>query len=200
MKKQAELIKSLTDRQLILNLYVTQGIILLLAIILSYIFLDGLKSLLDLIQWNDLGAYLVGISAGILIVMIDLVLYKVLPERFYDDGGINERIFLNRPPLQIFMLATVIGISEELLFRGVLQNTIGWIWTSLLFALIHFRYLSHWFLTVNITLLSFFIGYIYVITNNLIAPIVLHITVDFLLGLFLKIQKRGKEGVSDVSE
>ncbi|HWO75833.1 MAG TPA: CPBP family intramembrane glutamic endopeptidase [Bacillus sp. (in: firmicutes)] len=199
MKKQSEIIKSLTDRQLLLNLYVTQIILLIITMILSFIFYGNLSTPFSFIQWNDGYAYVIGFTAGVLVVGIDVLLTKLLPPEFYDDGGINERIFLKRHPLHILFLAIIIGISEELLFRGILQNTVGWFWASVIFALIHFRYLSHWYLSLNITVLSFFIGYVYILSENLIAPIILHITVDFLLGLFLKIQKkREKEGVMNI--
>lgn len=201
MKKQSEIIKSLTDRQLLFHLYLTQVIILFITVILSFFLYDSIFAVLNFIEWDDGYAYLLGVGAGLLIVGFDILMYRLLPAHYFDDGGINERIFLNRHPFHILFLAIIVGVSEELLFRGVLQNFIGWIGASLLFAIIHFRYLSHWFLSLNIVLLSFFIGYFYLITDNLLAPIVLHITVDFLLGLLLKIQKkRGKEGVTNIAK
>ncbi|MET3696149.1 membrane protease YdiL (CAAX protease family) [Bacillus oleivorans] len=200
MKKQSEIIKSLTDRQLLINLYATQLIILVITIILSFVFFGDLSTLFLLIKWNDGAAYLIGFIAGLLVVGLDVLMARLLPPQFFDDGGINERIFLKRHPLHILFLAVIIGVSEELLFRGILQNTLGWFWASLIFALIHFRYLSHWYLSLNITLLSLFIGYVYILSENLIAPIILHITVDFLLGLFLKIQKKVKKKVSRTLE
>ena len=170
-----------------------------LPIFLSFVFYGNLSTLFSFIQWRDGNAYVIGFTAGLLVVGFDLLMTKLLPSHFYDDGGINERIFLKRHPFHILFLAVLIGVSEELLFRGILQNSWGWFWASLIFALIHLRYLSHWYLILNITVLSFFIGYVYILSDNLMAPIVLHITVDFLLGLFLKVQKkREKEGVTNI--
>lgn len=38
---------------------------------------------------------------------------------------------------QVFVLALISGFSEELFFRGAMQSSLGWIWATLLFALLH---------------------------------------------------------------
>ena len=74
-------------------------------------------------NWKDMILY--GGGTACLIVLIDLLLMKMLPENQLDDGGINERIFANLSLLHIVILSLVIAISEELLFRGVIQTNFG---------------------------------------------------------------------------
>ncbi|MEH7255142.1 CPBP family intramembrane glutamic endopeptidase, partial [Neobacillus niacini] len=71
-------------------------------------------------------------------------------------------------------------------FRGVIQTKVGLILASLIFAIIHYRYLFNWFLFSNIVILSFLIGFIYDWTNNLAVTMIMHFTIDFLLGLYIK--------------
>nr|WP_042346322.1 CPBP family intramembrane glutamic endopeptidase [Bacillus massiliigorillae] len=185
--KQAELIKYISDEVLVLNVWVTQGIVLAVSTILAFFLFDSLSEFLSLFRFID-GKLVWGIIAGLLVVMIDVILMKILPTSFYDDGGINERIFRNLPYLHIFFLTLVIAICEELLFRGVIQyNTNLWV-ASAIFALVHYRYLFKPFLLLNITLLSLFIGLLFELTNNLMVTIIAHFIIDFLLGIIIKIK------------
>ncbi|WP_343070783.1 CPBP family intramembrane glutamic endopeptidase [Bacillus sp. REN10] len=125
-----------------------------------------------------------------MVVIFDLSLMKWLPDRYYDDGGINERLFAQRSIWDIFWIAAVVAVSEEVFFRGMLQTSVGLVVTSLIFALIHIRYLSQWYLTLNVVLLSFAIGWLFEWTNNLAATIMMHFVIDFFLGLAIRRQAR----------
>lgn len=85
----------------------------------------------------------------------------------------------------------LVAIAEELLFRGVIQTTFGYLISSTLFALIHFRYLKKPVLLISVLFVSFYIGYIFILTENLLVTITAHFVVDFTLGLVIRFQKRG---------
>ena len=184
-KKYFELINGLTDKDLLFHLYMTQIILCAISLLLAFILFDHF-SYLDKIILDDVHLFTIGIPAGIIIVIIDLILMKCLPSSFYDDGGLNERIFKNRNTLHIIIIALFVAFSEELLFRGIIQTKVGLILASVIFAIIHYRYLFNWFLFVNIVLLSFFIGIIFEWTDNLAVTIVMHFVIDFLLGMYIK--------------
>ncbi|MBG9544961.1 membrane protein [Cytobacillus firmus] len=187
MKKRYEdIIKELTDKELLFHLYLTQVLILAIAFILSIILFNSFEEFQALFVLDDINILVIGAAAGLAVVLIDIVLMKLLPEEMYDDGGLNKKIFQNRHFLHIAFIAAVVAISEELLFRGVIQTHFGLVISSLIFALVHYRYLFNWFLFVNIITLSFFIGYIYHITNNLLVTIVMHFLIDFLLGILIR--------------
>lgn len=183
--KYNELIKGLTDRELLFHLYMTQIILLIITIAAGIILFDRF-SFMRAIDFTDIRILLIGVPAGVAIVIADILLMKWLPSSYYDDGGLNERIFRNRSILHIAWIAAFVAISEELLFRGVIQTKVGLIFASLIFAVIHYRYLFNWFLFTNIVLLSFFIGFVYEWSNNLALTMVMHFTIDFLLGLYIK--------------
>lgn len=186
--KYTELINGLTDKELLFHLYITQAILLVISFLLGIILYDRF-SFLQTINFHDNKILLVGLPAGIVVVLFDLVLMKYLPASYYDDGGLNERIFRNRNVIHIALIAGIVAISEELLFRGIIQTKVGLVMASIIFAIIHYRYLFNWFLFSNIVLLSFFIGFIYEWTNNLVVTVIMHFTIDFLLGLYIKYKR-----------
>ncbi|MDQ0976119.1 membrane protease YdiL (CAAX protease family) [Neobacillus niacini] len=183
--KYNELIKGLTDKELLSHLYLTQIVLLGITFILGILLFDHF-SYLRSIDFSDVRILLIGVSAGAAVVIVDIILMKLLPKSFYDDGGLNERIFKNRSVLHIAWIAALVAFSEELLFRGVIQTKVGLILASLIFAIIHYRYLFNWFLFSNIVILSFFIGSVYEWSNNLALTMIMHFTIDFLLGLYIK--------------
>jgi uncharacterized protein len=193
--KYFNLIKDIKDKDLIFSLYFTQVLLLTIAFILGVFLFDSFSAFLALFTIVDSNILIVGGTAGLIIVLVDLLFMKLLPPSYYDDGGLNERIFQNRPLYHIAMIAAVVAIGEEILFRGVIQTHFGLIASSLLFALVHYRYLFNWFLFVNIIALSFLIGFIYFQTGNLLVTIFMHFLVDFLGGCIIRCKfiKKHKE-------
>ncbi|WP_409301437.1 lysostaphin resistance A-like protein [Peribacillus sp. SCS-155] len=187
--KQAVIIKQLTDRELMFSLVSTQFLVIAAASVLGFFLFDGISSFTDLFQFNK-DIFLVGGTAGVLVVLLDVFFMKVLPPSVQDDGGINERIFTSLTYPMIFVIALLVAISEEVLFRGVIQTHIGLLWASLIFAMVHYRYLFNWFLFFNVMLLSFLIGMIYEWTHNLLVTIFMHFVIDFVLGVIVK--KKGE--------
>lgn len=106
-----------------------------------------------------------------------------------DDGGINEMLFRNRPVWHIAIICVIVSVCEELLFRGAIQHGLGPYWTSIIFALIHVRYLRHWIPTGWVFLSSYALGYIYIQAGTLWAPIVCHFLIDFISGLVIKFRR-----------
>jgi hypothetical protein len=187
-KKYTEIINGLTDKELLFHLYTTQVILFVISLILGFLLFDHF-SYLNNIHLDDSQILLIGVPAGITVVLVDIFLMKWLPSSYYDDGGLNERIFRNRHILHILLIAAIVAFSEELLFRGIIQTKVGLVLASIIFAIIHYRYLFNWFLFVNIVLLSFLIGLIYEWTDNLAVTIVMHFVIDFLLGVYIKFKR-----------
>ena len=187
-KKYNELIASLTDKELLKHLYLTQVILLVISFILGLLLFDHF-SYLKFFNLMDRNIIVIGIPAGVAVVIIDIILMRILPSSFYDDGGLNERIFRNKSILHILFIAAFVAFSEELLFRGIIQTKVGLLFASIIFAIIHYRYLFNWFLFLNIIVLSFLIGSIYAFTNNLVVTITMHFVIDFLLGIYIKFKR-----------
>ncbi|WP_094096154.1 type II CAAX endopeptidase family protein [Paenibacillus physcomitrellae] len=194
MRKKLEKIKlrrvkpeELNDRLLLINLYFTQGLTLVLSlIIMLFQWRNPLKLLripsdLDFVWW---GLGLAGVA-----FVVDLVLSRVISESTMDDGGINEMLFRKRPVWHIIIIAVIVAICEEMLFRGAIQHSIGPYWTSILFAVIHVRYLRHWIPTAWVFASSYGLGYIYLASGTLWAPILCHFLIDLISGLVIRFRR-----------
>lgn len=184
--RQAELANQLTNEQLRRAVVYSQGLFLFISIVLSFFLFDSLADWTSLFTFNMSEMVYFGIMPGIIIVLFDFVLISVLPSNYYDDGGINQRIFTNLSIPRIFFLTLFIAVSEEILFRGVIQTTFGYFTASIIFALVHVRYLRKPVLLLSVLFISLFIGYMYEVTNNLFVSITTHFVVDFLLGLAIR--------------
>jgi CAAX protease family protein len=91
----------------------------------------------------------------------------------------------SQPLIALAALAVVAGISEEVLFRGVIQPGLTrWLpagaallVTSLLFGLVHFASRTY---AIFAALMGLYLGALFLLVGNLFAPIVAHATYDFV--------------------
>lgn len=186
-RRQADIIKHLPDKEIVFHLYLTQGILLFVSLVLGFFLFDNWSSFIKLWNWKDWNILLVGSAFALIVVLIDFLLMKWLPEAMYDDGGINERIFQRRSIPHIFILCLLISFSEEILFRGVIQTHFGLLIASSIFALLHVRYLYKWVLLTSVVLLSFLLGYIYEVYQNLWITVYAHFWIDFIFAVKLRL-------------
>ncbi len=84
-------------------------------------------------------------------------------------------------------------MTEEWLFRGVVQTHWGLGAASVIFAVLHVRYLEKWFLFLMVVLISLFLGALYEQTGSLWVTVVAHFLIDVVLALHIRLQR--EEGV-----
>src|SRR5690625_7893169 len=96
---------------------------------------------INLFEFNLYDILYYGVLPAFIIILINIILDKFVPKQFLDDGGINEKLFSNQSVYSIFIIAAVVAISEELLFRCVVQTTYGYLFAILLFSAIHISFL-----------------------------------------------------------
>lgn len=184
--KLNQLMNELTDQEVRYQLFISQALILSIACILGFFIFDHWSEFFQLFQMNDKRIFTIGLSIGLVVVCMDLLYMKYLPKQYFDDGGVNERIFRNQSNGAIFIIALSVAIAEEILFRGIIQTQFGLIISSIIFACIHYRYLFNPFLFINVVVISFVFGIIFYLTNNLLITIMMHFTIDFLLGIIYR--------------
>lgn len=192
MKKrqsQSELIKQMSGKQVRQSVFLSQLLFVIIAVVASLFIFPNFLYWFDILELNLQQILIYGVPPALVLVIIEILLFKVVSKEALDDGGINEKVFKDASVGTIFILALVVAISEELLFRGLLQTTFGLIIASGIFAIIHVRYLKKPILFIFVVLTSFLIGYLFELTNNLLVVIVFHFALDFLLGLFIKYRK-----------
>ncbi len=132
----------------------------------------------------------VGVAFGLVVVAFDWILQRGVSEEQLDDGGLNRLLFQNLSYVEILWVTAWVAIGEEMLFRGALQHWLGMIGSSLLFTLIHFRYLKQWILLVSLFGISCLLAGLTEWTGSLTPAVVAHFTVDALLGFSIR---KGRE-------
>lgn len=85
----------------------------------------------------------------------------------------------------LIWLGLLPGLSEELLFRGVMlpafgSNLFAVILSSCLFGILHLSGANQWPYVVWATIVGFAFGYVALITGNLLIPILAHIVTNLV--------------------
>jgi membrane protease YdiL (CAAX protease family) len=180
-------IHEISDRTLLINLYITQILTVVLGVIILFF---QKNNIIYYLQASNLATILIwGIGYAGVFLGVNMILSRFVPEEVSDDGGVNEKLFGNRPLWHILVISIIVAICEEVLFRGAIQHAFGPYWTSILFAAIHIRYLQHWIMTALVFGVSYGLGWIYIQTGSLWTPIVAHLVIDFVMGCIIRFRK-----------
>jgi uncharacterized protein len=168
------------------NLYLTQLLVFVVALALLQLQGRLTAGLWIPAGWKIWGA---GVASGLAVVAFDRILQRLVSEKRLDDGGFNRLLFQNLSYVEIAGITAWVALGEEMLFRGALQHWLGIIGTSLLFTLLHFRYLKQWILVGAVFGISCLFGGLTEWTGSLIPAVVAHFTVDFILGLSIRVAR-----------
>ncbi|QWU14664.1 hypothetical protein SAMN04487895_106187 [Paenibacillus sophorae] len=187
IKLQKATPEQLTERLLLVNLYFTQGLTLIIGLIWVLFQKRNPIHVLNFPESINFAAW--GLGLAVIMLVVDFVLTYIVPEQTMDDGGINELLFRKRPLWHIVLIAAIVSICEELLFRGAIQYAFGPYWTSILFAIIHVRYLRHWIPTGWVFASSYGLGLIYIYSGTIWAPILCHFIIDLFSGLVIRYRR-----------
>ncbi|MGL5075015.1 MAG: lysostaphin resistance A-like protein [Waterburya sp.] len=105
----------------------------------------------------------------------------------------------------LIWLGLLPGLSEELLFRGVMLPALGLnltavIISSALFGVLHLSGAGQWPYVVWATIVGFALGYCALVTGNLVVPVVAHIITNLVSSFLWKINYWQKQQVSSGSD
>jgi|SRR5690625_1799034 len=184
-----QLIKQLSPEDLTKSVYMSQALFLIIAIMLYFLFIRDWSVIKQLFHIVPHDIFFYGFLFGSALVVIEIILYQFIPKRFVDDGGVNEKLFKHHSVLSIILIALVVAIVEELLFRAIIQTVFGYIFASSLFVIVHTRYLRKPILLIMLIGTSFLIGYLFELTNSAVVTMTFHFVVDCCLGLYIKFNK-----------
>ncbi|RAL22655.1 CPBP family intramembrane glutamic endopeptidase [Thermoflavimicrobium daqui] len=171
------------QREILIDFYFSQGILFLCTGILLW-WQERLN--ISLLGIYEIKWWLVGVGASLVVLIIALLLKTIVPKKWIDDGGKNQQLFQRRSVLHIFFIALISSFVEEWLFRGAIQHWLGVWGTSILFVLLHFRYLKKWLLVIYLLLVSVFLGELVVVSGVLAPAIAVHFIVNLCLGLYIR--------------
>jgi membrane protease YdiL (CAAX protease family) len=170
----------LSRTQILVVMGVTAIILLIIAKIWQKL---GDVTLLKLEFSTD--AYLMGVGLAGGIVLASSIIYRLWPAYRQSADGYLEMVIRPLVWPDLIWLGLLPGLSEELLFRGVMIPALGFdlvavIVSSLVFGVLHLSGLQQWPYVVWATVVGFALGYTALITGNLLIPIVAHILTNLI--------------------
>jgi membrane protease YdiL (CAAX protease family) len=179
----------MTRSQILLVLGVTA--IVLLGIAKTWTYFGGVQVLR--VFWNPVDA-LWGVGLAVAITIASTVIYT-----FWDDYRKSADYYLDlilRPLAlpDLIWIGLLPGLSEELLFRGVMLPQFGLDWvgvvlSSLFFGVMHLSSLKQW----SYVMWAAFIGGVFawsaLISGNLLVPIVAHVFTNLISAIVWKIRQ-----------
>jgi membrane protease YdiL (CAAX protease family) len=92
-------------------------------------------------------------------------------------------LFASATWIDICLISLMAGLAEELLFRGIIQAKWGIIAASILFGVLHGVTPAY---VILATVIGFYIGLLYHVSQSLLIPIQLHCIYDFGALIYLR--------------
>ncbi len=148
---------------------------------------------MPLLNWDfDREELMGGAFLGLGISAASLALYRLWPA--YQTSA-DRYLSLVLEPLvwpDLVWLALLPGLSEELLFRGVMLpslglNLIGVVATAVCFGVLHMSGRDQWPYAVWATIVGGLLGLSALMTGNLMVPVVAHIVANLGSGIIWKL-------------
>lgn len=180
--------------QILIGIAVTAVVLMAIARFIQWL---GDVPLLDW-QWTG-ETLLMGIALGLGITVASLSLYYLWPA--YRNSA---KVYLNMvlEPLvlpDILWLGLLPGLSEELLFRGVLLPALGGgvvaiAITGVGFGFSHMSSKSQWPYAAWASVVGIVFGIAAVVTGNLLVPVIAHIVANLLSSTFWKLTNQTEAG------
>jgi len=140
-------------------------------------------------------AVLIGLGSAGLIILASNIIYKIWPAYRRSAQYYLELVLKPLAIPDTLWLGLLPGLSEELLFRGIMIPALGSgvlavIVSSVLFGVLHLGGVQQWPYGVWATAVGFLLGMIMILTGNLLIPIIAHILTNFISSLVWKLEKK----------
>lgn len=174
-----------------IQILVTMGVTAVVLWLIAKLWMQSGQSLLPL-SWT-IEALLLGLGLGLAITAASSLVYKLWPA--YRRSADFYLTFVLKPLLwpDLIWVGLLPGLSEELLFRGVMLsafglNITGIVVSSLCFGILHISSLQHWPYVIWATAVGILLAYSALLTGNLLVPIVAHIFTNLVASCFWKLR------------
>jgi uncharacterized protein len=187
---QNQEIEPLSRMQILIAMAVTS--ILLFGVAKLWLYFGELQLRPISVTIVDLG---IGIALGLGLTGLSSIVYEIWATY---RASADFYLAMVLKPLELpdlIWLGILPGLSEELLFRGVMLpelglDSIGIVLSSLCFGILHLTNVQQWPYAVWATLVGMLLAFTMVETGNLFIPIVAHVTTNFVSGLAWKLKAR----------
>jgi uncharacterized protein len=190
--------------QVLIAMGVTAVVLLICARL--WLLLDASAMLLP-VEWTSL-SILAGLGLGLGITAASSLLYQIWPSYRQSAEYYLELVIKPLALPDLIWLGLLPGLSEELLFRGVMLPSLGLTWfglllSSLCFGVLHFSGSQQWAYVVWASIIGSILGLSAMLTGNLLLPIVAHITTNLISSCVWKLkhqraEEKAKERAKDL--
>lgn len=129
--------------------------------------------------------FALGIALAAGIVMASSIVYRLWPDYRHSADAYLELVIKPLRWIDLLWLGLLPGLSEELLFRGVMLpalglNTLALVVSSLVFGVLHLSGEEQWPYVIWATVVGLALGYSALATGNVLVPIVAHILTNIV--------------------
>lgn len=136
----------------------------------------------------------IGIALGLTITFLSSLAYYLFPSYRRSADYYLELVLKPLELPDLIWLGLLPGLSEELLFRGVMlpalgTNDLAVVISSLCFGVLHLSGSQQWPYVIWATIIGIIFAYSAILTGNLLVPIIAHILINWLSSYFWKIRK-----------
>lgn len=147
---------------------------------------------------GTLEAILLGLGLAVGITTASSLVYRVWPAYRHSADYYLQLVLKPLVLPDLIWLGLLPGMSEELLFRGVMLPAVGLdatglIASSLLFGVLHLSGQQQWPYVVWATAVGLILGLSALFTGNLLVPIVAHIVTNWVSSYLWKLDNRNAE-------
>lgn len=139
-----------------------------------------------------------GLALGVGITAASTVIYRLWPAYRASADFYLQMVLRPLVWSDLLWLGLLPGLSEELLFRGVMLPAFGYnveavVLSSLCFGILHLSGAKQWPYVVWATLVGGMLGASALLTGNLLVPIVAHIVTNWLSSVIWKWRDRAHQ-------
>lgn len=174
------------------QILVAMGVTALVLLLVARLWLL-LDSVVMLSVEFDAEILLLGLSIGLGITGASAIAYEIWPG-YRHSADMYLKLVLE--PLtwgDLIWMGLLPGLSEELLFRGVMLpaiglNIYGVVFSSLCFGVLHLSGLQQWPYVAWATVIGLVLAMSALLSGNLLVPILAHTTTNLVASLFWKAQ------------
>jgi uncharacterized protein len=148
------------------------------------------------LNWAEGRSLLLGMSLGLGITLASAIAYRIWTSYRQSADFYLAMVISPLTWVDLVWLGLLPGMSEELLFRGVMLPAIGLTWfgilvTSACFGVLHFSGSQHVSYVLWATIIGGVLGYSAIMTGSLLVPIVAHVTTNLVSAYLWKWSGKG---------
>lgn len=144
------------------------------------------------LYWDNKN-FLLGLGVGLMITVLSGLAYRFWTAYRKSADYYLELVLKPLAWPDLIWLGLLPGLSEELLFRGVMLPALGLddlavIGSSVCFGILHLSGSQQWPYVIWATIVGIILGYSALLSGNLLVPIVAHIMTNLISSSLWKLQ------------